>query len=405
MKGLTNICLTALVFLFGWSAQAQTSVDLKKKRSNLQKQIEYTNNLLNETRGNQRMSQTELILLNKQISLREEKISSLSYQLTRLDNAIGEKQAEISASEVQLEQLREEYAQMVVNAWKNRNNNEQLLYIFAADDLDQAYKRLKYMQNYVSERENLKNEILALQETIKGEIASLEDSKTERVEILGLQKTDKLALAVDQKEQEQTYKSLIANEQKLRAQLRAQERDKDKLNQAIAYAIRKEIEKEKNKNSGTFKLTPEAKIVSTKFEKNKGTLPWPVERGVITSSFGEHPHPTISGLKIQNNGVDIATNKEAKVRAIFEGEVISVIVISGAGKTVMVQHGGYYTAYSNLKDVYVKKGDKVTTKQELGKLLPDSDTGKKSVSHFEIWKVSSSGSMTKENPALWIYNR
>ena len=395
-----------LLFLLTTSVvSAQSSADLKKRRSALSKQISVTNQLLSDTRNNQRVSQTELILLNKQISLQEQKISNLGYQISSLDGQIAEKLSIIEAAEADLENLKGEYARMIGNAWKNKSSNDKMLFIFASESLDQAYQRMKYMQSYVAERERLKQEILNLKKTMANDVVDLEGKKAERQDLLGLQRQDKDALASTKSQQESAYQKLINSEQRLRAQLRAQERDKEKLNSAIASAIRKEIEREKNRNSGTFKLTPEAKLVSSKFEKNKGKLPWPVERGVITSSFGEHPHPTIPGLKIDNNGIDIATTKRSEVRAVFEGEVISVILISGAGKTVMIRHGGYYTAYSNLSEVSVKKGDQVSIKEKIGVLLEDPNNGGKSISHFEIWRISSSGGMDKINPALWIYNR
>jgi murein DD-endopeptidase MepM/ murein hydrolase activator NlpD len=146
-------------------------------------------------------------------------------------------------------------------------------------------------------------------------------------------------------------------------------------------------------------LTPEAKELNADFEKNKGKLPWPVEKGVITSRYGKQPHPVLPGIVIENNGIDITTEKGAGVRAVFRGEVSSVIVIPGAGKAVIVSHGAYRTVYSNLRDVSVVKGQKVETKQVVGTVLTD-DNG--SVAHIEIWKITSEG-LVKVDPALWIY--
>lgn len=394
--------LFALFVFLPFVASAQTSADLKKRRSHLQEKINYTNKLLNSTRSNQRLSQTELVLLNKKISLREEKMKGISYEIGRLDGKIAETAAIVESMSDDLVALREEYAQMIRAAYKMRGSYDKLLWVFAADDLNQAYRRLKYMQSYTELRKNQASEIERYQLLMADQMVRLAEQKEQRKSLLSLEEQDRVALEEDKKNQQSTLHKLRGQEERLRAQLRAQEKDKEKLNQAISYAIKKEIEAAKNRNAGTFALTPEAKLESSRFEKNRGKLPWPVERGVITSTYGEHPHPTIPGLKIKNNGIDISTSKAADVRSVFEGEVISVIVISGAGKTVMVKHGGYYTAYSNLKDVFVKKGDKVKTKERLGTLLTEDA---KTVSHFEIWKIDHTGSMSKENPSSWIYQK
>lgn len=400
--------LLALLFLgfiagFTPAASAQTSADLKRKRNQIQKKIDYTNKLIKESRSGQRMSQTELILLNQRIALREEKIGTINHEISKLDVQIAELNSVIESMEADLEKLKLKYSRMVVYAYKNRNVNDRLLFIFTATNIGQAYSRLKYIQEYQEARKKQLIAIKIYRDLIGDEVVELEDKKTVRKGLRNQQLTDKEALSQDKVAQQQTLSSLMQKESQLRQQLRTQERQKEKLNQAIAMAIKKEIEAQKAKNSGVFKLTPEARLVSAEFENNRGRLPWPVERGLITSTFGEHPHPTISGLKIKNNGIDISTNKAASVRAVFEGEVISVIVISGAGKTVMVKHGGYYTTYSNLKEVSVKKGDKIKTKDEVGWLLTDGSN--KTICHFEIWKVTSTGALVKQNPAEWIFKK
>jgi septal ring factor EnvC (AmiA/AmiB activator) len=385
-------------------SHAQTSSsDLKKKRKEIQNKINYTNKLISESRSDQRMSQTELILINQRIALRQEKINTIGYEIAQLNTQVDELNSVIEAMESDMTTLKKRYASMVVFAYKNRDQNDRLLYIFAATDISQAYARLKYMQEYAEARKEQLVAIGVYRNILAGQVTDLEEKKQDRKALQMLELTDKESLALDKVEQQQTLTGLMGKENQLRSKLHQQEKEKEKLNQAIAYAIKKEIEAEKAKNKGVFRLTPEARLVSENFEKNKGRLPWPVERGLITSTFGDHAHPTIPGLKVKNNGIDISTNKGSLVRAVFDGEVISIIVISGAGKTVMLKHGGYYTTYSNLKDVKVKKGDKVEVKDLLGTLLTDIDN--KTVAHFEIWAVDSSGALKKENPTLWIYKK
>ncbi len=381
---------------------AQTSSDLKNKRKKLQNKINYTNKLIKETRSNQQLSHTELVLLNKKIGLQEEKVRNIGYEIRHLNRKISETASIIVSTEEDLRQLKEEYAAMIRAAYKTQSSYDKLLWIFAADDLNQAYYRLKYMQSYAELRKQQSHEIVRYRKLLEGQIAQMKNRKTKRKNLLTLQISEQDALQVMQTNQQQALHFLHNQEEKLREQLQSQERDKAKLNEAIAYAIKKEVEAAKNRNKGTYALTPEARLESSRFEKNKGKLPWPVERGLITSTFGEHPHPSIPGLKVKNNGIDILTSKGADARAIFEGEVRSVIVISGAGKTVMIRHGGYFSAYSNLKEVYVKKGDKVTTRQGIGTLLTDAS---KTISHLEIWKISNNGTLSKENPSHWIFQK
>ena len=188
---------------------------------------------------------------------------------------------------------------------------------------------------------------------------------------------------------------------------RETQRKQESQRRELDAAIRKAIEAELKPKAGTtgskskldVTLTPEAKELNADFEKNKGKLPWPVEKGVITSPFGRQPHPVLAGIVIENNGIDITTEKGAGVRALFRGEVSSVIVIPGAGKAVIVSHGAYRSVYSNLRDVNVAKGQKVETKQALGTVLTDDDGSK---AHLELWKITADG-LVKVDPAQWLY--
>ena len=384
-------------------AFGQKSGDLKKKRDELQKKIEYTNKLINSTVKNQRSSISQLNLIKQKINFRQQKIRTIKREIEELDGLIVEKASLIEAYEMDLEQLKQEYAKIVLETYKGRDVYDRLVFLFSAQDINQAYKRLKYMQLYSDSRELQAKTINELKIILRAESETLEKKKQDRVDLISLMEKDRESLHGDRLTKQKALNKLKYEENRLRKRLKQQEKDKQALNKAIASAIRKEIESQKKKNKGTFKLTPEGQKLSASFERNKGKLPWPVKRGIITKGFGEHTHPTIKGLKENNNGIDIATEKGAMVRAVFEGEVISIIVISGAGKTVMVKHGGFYTTYSNLKETLVSKGDKVTTKQDIGVLLTDKRS--KTEVHFEIWNVTSKGEMLKLNPASWIYKK
>jgi septal ring factor EnvC (AmiA/AmiB activator) len=217
-------------------------------------------------------------------------------------------------------------------------------------------------------------------------------------------------LTVDKGDRQAVLDGLKQEEGRLRMSLHRQEQQRKELAAAIRKAIEAEVAKSNKAKSAAsktstggkmeFTLTPEAKELNADFEKNKGKLPWPVDKGTITSGFGKQPHPVLRGITIENNGLDIGCEPGASVRAIFRGEVSSVIVIPGAGKAVMLSHGAYRTVYSNLRDVLVSKGDKVDTKQAVGVVMTEDGT---STAHIEIWKIDKDGNLQKVDPAAWIF--
>ncbi|MBK8949072.1 MAG: peptidoglycan DD-metalloendopeptidase family protein [Flavobacteriales bacterium] len=246
-------------------------------------------------------------------------------------------------------------------------------------------------------------QITATQADLEARIARLRDLRSEKTSLLGEQQQERARLDRDKDGRETTLAQLRKEESRLKSTLRKQEGQRRDLDAAIRKAIEAEL---KPKAGGTtskggkldLTLTPEARELNADFEKNKGRLPWPVAKGVITSRYGKQPHPVLKGIVIENNGIDITTEKGASVRALFRGEVSSVIVIPGAGKAVIVTHGAYRTVYSNLRDVAVAKGQKVDTKQAVGTVLSEEGTA---VAHVEIWKVTAEG-LVKVDPSPWL---
>ena len=233
-------------------------------------------------------------------------------------------------------------------------------------------------------------------------IVELEITKVEKNDLKAIQKTQKTRFLEDKQTQQIALSRLKQNEQQLKSKLNKQNEEKRNLASAIRKAIEKEIEKQAllDKKSG-FKITPETTALAKSFTTNKGRLPWPVAKGEITGKYGKHRHQIVKTATIENKGIDITTVKGADVRAIFDGKVTSIFIIPGSGKVVMVSHGNYRTVYANLKDVFVVKGDEVSTKEVLGSLLP-SENGSVSEAHLEIWKIST-GNMDTVDPSLWIY--
>lgn len=381
---------------------SQSKNELEKKKKQLKKEITLINGMLKETRKNKEHSLDELLKLKSKMSARSGLISTMNSQIKLVDKEIQENTSVIKSLENDIVQLKKEYAKMIYYAFKHKNAYDKTMFVFASKDFNQAYKRLKYIQQYSEYRKSQAQLIVKNQENLEANIATLKKTKQEKAALISLEEQEKQKLSIEKKERESVVKKLQGKEQDLRDQLRKKEQAAKKLQKAIQRIIAEEIRKarEAAKKSGNtskgFPMTPEAKKLSNSFATNKGKLPWPVEQGVITAKFGEHPHPILKGIVINNNGIDISTQKGAVARAIFSGTVSSVAIIPGEGKVVMIRHGEYLSVYSYMSEVFVNKGDKITTKQQLGVLI--SETGKsKTDVHLEIWK-----GMTKLNPQYWI---
>jgi septal ring factor EnvC (AmiA/AmiB activator) len=399
MNRWSKYLLILVVCFFSLTMFGQKKADLEKKRDELVEQIKYTNSLISATRTNQKLTQNQLKILAEQIRLRRELINTINAEMSDLNVAISENQLLIEEQKNELESLKAEYAKMVLFAYQNRNSYDKLMFIFASGVFNQAYKRLKYLQQYSSYRKRQAQIIEEKRLAYELKIDELNLRKKEKQRLLLDQTREKNRLDLDKSEQNTALGKLKKEERQLKRKLRDQEKDKEKLNKEIQRIIIAEIEAEKRKNKGVFSLSPEAKKLSDKFVQNKGKLPWPVEKGVITGYFGKQKHPILKQITIDNNGIDISTSPGAKVLSVFNGEVISIFTISGAGQSVMVSHGAYRVVYTNLQHVYVSKGDKVKVQEAIGKVLTDAD--KKTEAHIEIWKISNAG-VNKENPQHWL---
>lgn len=387
--------LTSLVAL------GQSKEDLQKKRDELNKQIQVTTRLINTTEESRKSTQNQLNLTTSKVELRRELIQTITQEIRQLNAEMSKNKADIEVLNKELERLKEEYADMIYRAYVNRNTYDKLLFVFSSDDFFQALKRTRYINQYSKYRERQADLIRETTEELAQKQSDLIAQKEEKTSLLENEKAEQIALSADLKKQRRILSDLQQESKKLKKTLKQQESERNKLNKEIQRIIEAEIAAAKKNNAGTFALTPEAAALSASFESNKGKLPWPVERGVITSSFGTHSHPVLPGIKIENNGIDITTDKGATARAIFEGTVTSVFTIPGAGKNIIISHGAYRSVYTNLQEVFVTTGEKVSTKQSLGIIQFDDDEGK-TVAHLEIWKISGSGT-TKQNPSLWIF--
>lgn len=400
------LAFALLVFVLPTKAQ-QTKAELQKKKSRILKEIQYTNKLIKETAQKTESTVSNVKLIQSKITSRQELINTIGQEINLLDKKIDENENVIQSLQNDLKSLKDEYAKMIYYAWKNRSAYTRLMFIFSAQNFNQAYQRMKYLQEYAAYREKQAKLIVETQKSLQSKVANLQTQKKQRASLLSSKEQEKLKLSKEKSQQENTIAQLQGKQKDLKRELRKKQQKAQELDRAIAEIIKKEIEaarraaKAKNKNSSNkgFPLSPEAQKLSASFAANKGKLPWPVKQGVITSTFGKHPHPVLKGVYTNNNGIDISTDKGATVRAIFKGKVTGIIIIPGEGKCVMVRHGEYLSVYTYLSRVFVNKGDEVNTKQDLG-VLVERKTDAKSDMHLEIWK-----GITKLDPQYWILSR
>lgn len=406
------------IFLFflllSFSVSSQTKEDLKKQKSAIEKEINYTSDLLDKTKENKSKSLNYLKVLNTQIKNKENllqtlniEINLLSKQIKNTEKSIATIEKTIISEQENLVSLKEEYAKMIYAAYKQKGSRNNLMFIISSEGFNQAYKRINYLKQYSSFR---KNQAIKIQETQ----VLLEDSKNDlllKKEQLINESKDKGVLVKSKKTELTTISNTKDEKQKLVKKLSKSERlfkkqlqDKQKRAKDLDDQIRKIIEEEirkaraeaEKKNEG-FALTPEAMALSTEFSKNKGKLPWPMEKGVIVQGYGKQKHPVFAGVETFNNGIDIATDINTAVRVIFDGTISRIFFIKGEGKAILVNHGEYFSVYSGLKEVSVKVGDKVLSKEKIGVVITQ-DTEQKTELHFEIWK-----GYDKHNPSEWLY--
>ena len=372
---------------------------LKKQEKILLEKIEHTKVLIDQTRATKKLTLSEINIVNRQIKYRQKLIDNYNFQLRKMDEKIQEINRQVNSLVNTNKILREEYKKMLLYAFKNRDPNYKFLYIISASTFSEAFHRMKYIQHYKDYRLKQIERIKKTQNNLAIKKEELNKEIIKKKDLLEIKKKEKLNYQSDKNSQLISLDKIRDNEQNLAAELEKNNKKRNEIVKAVKKAIEDEIKALEKLKKAKFALTPEGIAMSKSFNKNKGRLIWPVERGEITSKYGRHQHHLVTTAFVDNNGVDITTSKNANVRAVFEGKVTSVLIIPGAGRVVMVSHGEYRTVYANLQEVYVKKGDQVKAKDKLGKLLA-KESGI-SESHFEIWRILASG-MSTVNPSFWL---
>ena len=405
---------------FAQKTKGKTKKQLQSEINSLQKEISTANQLLKKTKKDKEMTLNEVNLLDKKIKQREKLITSYNEQIAVLDEEIKSGQSNIKSLNLDLSKLQKEYAKMIVFANKNRSHYDRLGFIFASKDFNQAFRRLRYIREFSEARKAKMNQIAAIERQISSEVEAHQQARMQQDSLLKDEKSQQNALQKEKKELNGQVAKLKKKEGSIQQDIKNKQQQAKKLQKAIDDIIAEEIRKanaeaekkrkeEAKKNAGKGKtttsptskekgmaLTPAEKTLSSNFVNNKGKLPWPVERGVISSSYGKHTSVVSDKVTVTNNGIDIVTTENAQARVVFDGEVASVTKLTGANTVVIIRHGEYFTVYSNLENVLVKRGDKVKTKQTLG-TIHTSKTENKTELHFELLKETA-----RQNPANWL---
>ena len=388
----------------GGFSQSKKQQELEERRQELRREIKQINDLLFKNQS-QKKSQTSLIEdLSYKVSVRQNLIKITNQQANLLTREINANQKKITELREELKILKDNYAKMIVTSYKSKSEQSRIMFLLSSSNFQQAYKRVQYINQYAEyqkeQGEAIKIKTAQLQDTNK----DLLRQKADKQKLIDENRVAQRELEAELKQQQSLMASINKNLNNYTSQIREKQREADKIDREIEKIIREAIAESNKKKGATtataskgFALTPEDKILADNFVSSKGKLPWPVEKGVVKLRYGKQPHPVVKTVMIQSNGVRIATEEHAPIRAVFNGKVLAVQAIKHGNLSVLIQHGNYVTVYKNLAKVYVKKGDMVTTKQDIGQVFTNP-SNKETILSFSIFKES-----TTQNPADWIY--
>jgi septal ring factor EnvC (AmiA/AmiB activator) len=389
-----HILIFAFVF-FSLSGYSQTAKDLNKQKANTEKEIANIDKKLGETTKAKQTKTEQIKLLNQRIEQRKKLIANTDIQISITENEINKKNKKINEIRLKLVQFKEAFSELVVNVYINRKKATWLMYVFASEDISQAYRRLKYLQSYA---DAVLIQAKKIEETTQGlgkEIVLLADKKQELGNYKSERKKELERLAKDETDATKMLEGLKKEETSLVKELQKKRLLLEKVNKEIENILNKEIAKSK---STGYTKTPENIKLSNDFAANRGHLPWPVKQGNVVGFFGNHSHPVFKHIALPpNNGIDIETPVGENVLAAFDGTVSNVFPMGGMNICILLKHGDYFTLYCNLGRASVKVGDNVKTGTVLGKLVAGKDD---SQLHFELWK-----GITKLDPQMWLAKR
>ena len=400
MRLLNKIYLLLFISLsLGLKAQnyQERQKQLEAQKISIKKEIQQINNLINDSRKKSRGLADELEDIQLKISVRDRLIRINNSQVNNLNNIISNQNERIADLEVDLKKLKDEYSKIVYSSYKKRSSEMKLMFLFASNNINQAFRRFQYFKQYSKYRKEQANKIVSLQEEISNNIDSLDKRKIEKQKVVKENQSVRQTLNQDRIQQNNLYNNLLKDQKNYAVEIQEKEKQARLIDNEIQKLIRLAIaESNNNNNSSNFALTPEGRLISSNFQSNKGRLPWPVREGVITRRFGTQPHPVVRTTTINSNGISIATSANSIAYSVFEGEILSVYGFSGGNPGVLIRHGKYISNYQNLSSIFVKKGDKVMANDEIGIVFTNESTGK-TVLKFNIFNE-----LKPENPTIWL---
>ena len=393
-------------------AQTDQKKQLEQKKAQLEKQIREFQSLLSQEKSKEKSVMTKIADNETKIKLSEKLINNTQKQTKILTDEIYLNQLKINKLNRELKVLKEDYADMILKAYKSRSQQSRIMFILSSQNFLQAYKRMQYMKQYASFRKIQGEAIKAKMAELEELAVKLNGQKKEKEQLLAENIKVKAELEKEKKEQEKLIKSIQKDKKKYAADIKKKQKEAKKIERkidkivrdAIAAANKKAAAASGAKTSRGSKstaapnkivLTKEAKIVADNFKANRGKLPWPVAKGYMSMRYGTQPHPVLKTIEIHHSWIEITTEENADARAIFDGEVLDIQIVSGT-KSVFVIHGDYITVYSNLSSVNVRVGEKVSIKQNLGKVYTNPVTGK------TVVKLMILQNTTHLNPESWI---
>jgi septal ring factor EnvC (AmiA/AmiB activator) len=419
---MLKLFLSLLFFCFTiqmWS-QPPTQEELEERKAKIQLEIQEKEQLLQSVKSKEKSVVTQLMLQKEKIGLKEKLIKTTEKQTKLLGNDIYVNQIKINQLNLDLEQLRKDYAAMIMKSYKSRSEQSRAMFLLSSENFLQAYKRAQYMKQYASYRKMQGQEIAGKTKQLVGYTNKIVVQKTEKEKLITENENEKKELVKEKQEQEKIARQIQKDKGKITAEIKKKQQEARKIDAQIQKLIRETIAAANKKtaaakakanpkattaastkaveSSTKIVLTSEGQLVANNFRANKGKLPWPVEKGAVSLPYGDQPHPIYKTLTVHNSGVEITTENGALARAVFGGEVTKVIKLSPLNIAVFVQHGDYFTVYQNLSSVSVSVGDKVSTKQTLGKIRTNGDTGKTIVKFLILQNT------TYNNPASWLFN-
>tara|TARA_E500000081_G_C6116888_1_gene345722 strand:+ start:371 stop:1570 length:1200 start_codon:yes stop_codon:yes gene_type:complete len=394
----TWLWVLMLVPVLGLAQDKKASLEAQKKR--LQQEIVQINSLLKSSAKKRANVLTEVETVQLKMDRQDALIRLTNRQINRLNQEITLNLRNIEQLRVELTKLKKDYAEMVVSARKNQSAQNRLMFVLSSESFWQAYKRMAYMKQYAAYRKQQGEQIATKTKTLQQYTNDLVAQRKDKEQLIRENRDAQKALDTVRARQSSLVQQLKRKEKSYAAQIKKKQKQQAAIDKEINRLIREAIAVS-NKKAGTktknFVLTPEAKALAASFATNKGRLPWPVEKGIVTQKFGTQRHPVVRTTTIKSNGVTLSAPEGSEARSVFEGKVLNIVQFTGSNPIVLVQHGNYITSYKNLSKVYVKKGDKISAKQAIGQIFTNKDTGKTAL-QFSLFQNT-----TPQNPALWLY--